>query len=317
MADLGAFVPKVKTYTRKVSPVLWDKLRTVARKLRQEPTEAEELLWERLRNRKTLDLKFRRQHGIDRFIVDFYCAEIGLVIEVDGHIHQYTREEDTLRQEFLESQGLQVIRFQNDQVLTDTGQVLREINRVANNLRTRNLTNISNTPPTLHPVERGPGGEVFLPQFRLADFSNPAWSSPYSPASFDVILAFATLHHLPGSELRRQVLAQVRRLLAPGGLFIHSEWQFQNSARLVARRQSWQRIGLAESELEEGDALLDWRYALPGQPEAVGLRYVHCFSLAELAGLAESCGFRVLETFESDGRGGRLGLYQLWQAVKT
>ncbi|HWR65068.1 MAG TPA: hypothetical protein VN364_03015, partial [Bellilinea sp.] len=62
-----------------------------------------------------------------------------------------------------------------------------------------------------------------------------------------------------------------------------------------------------------GDTLLDWRYALPGQPEQVGLRYVHLFSREELAELAAQAGFAVESEFESDGEGGRLGLYQAWR----
>jgi hypothetical protein len=65
--------------------------------------------------------------------------------------------------------------------------------------------------------------------------------------------------------------------------------------------------------LEAGDTLLDWRFALPGQPEQNGLRYVHLFERAELAELAAAAGFTVVDEFESDGEGGRLGLYQAWR----
>lgn len=149
-------------------------------------------------------------------------------------------------------------------------------------------------------------------RFLQSDLSDPQWPAAFGPASFDVVLAFAVLHHLPGEALRREVLCQARRLLRPGGQLIHSEWQFQNSPRLLARVQPWEKVGLSPAGVDEGDALLDWRYSLPGQPESAGLRYVHRFSLEELARLADSCGFRILETFESDGQGGRLGLYQVW-----
>ncbi len=129
------------------------------------------------------------------------------------------------------------------------------------------------------------------------------------------MLALAVLHHLPGAGLRRQVLGQVHELLGPGGWFIHSEWQFQNSARLMARRLPWDSIGLKEEDLEEGDTLLDWRHALPGQAEQAGLRYVHLFSRPELADLAAQSGFAIQQEFESDGEGGRLGLYQVWRRV--
>ena len=132
---------------------------------------------------------------------------------------------------------------------------------------------------------------------------------------FDVILAFAVLHHLPGDGCAPGLLRQAHSLLIPGGLFIHSNWQFQHSPSLMARRQPWETIGLAEEDVEAGDTLLDWRYTLPGQAEQTGLRYVHLFTGEELGRLAASSGFCVEETFESDGQGGRLALYQRWRAV--
>jgi very-short-patch-repair endonuclease len=81
-------------------PDLWDKLKPLARQMRHEPTSAEAFLWQHLR-RKQLGVKFRRQHLIDRFIVDFYSHEAALVVEVDGPIHEYTSEEDALRQQFI------------------------------------------------------------------------------------------------------------------------------------------------------------------------------------------------------------------------
>jgi very-short-patch-repair endonuclease len=106
---------------------LWAALKPLAREMRQDPTPAEKALWEQVRDRKVAGAKFRRQHTIDRFIVDFYCAEARLVIEVDGDIHQYTQEEDAIRQEFLESTGLRVLRFSNQQVLGDMAGVVSEI----------------------------------------------------------------------------------------------------------------------------------------------------------------------------------------------
>ncbi len=109
------------------SPALWEKLKPLARQMRHEPTRAEDALWQRLRNRQIAGHKFRRQHSIDRFIVDFYCADAQLIIEVDGAVHDFTPEEDAIRQEFLESLGLRVIRFTNDQVLDDIAAVLDAI----------------------------------------------------------------------------------------------------------------------------------------------------------------------------------------------
>lgn len=157
-----------------------------------------------------------------------------------------------------------------------------------------------------------PGLEI---RFGCADLGSPDWSAGLEVSSFDGVLAFASLHHLPGYDLRLNILRQVHRLLKPGGVFYHSEWQFQHSPKLLARRQPWSAAGLDETALEPGDTLLDWRYALPGQPETTGLRYVHLFSPAELQELATGSGFKIIETFESDGEGGRLAVYQQWVAL--
>ncbi len=149
--------------------------------------------------------------------------------------------------------------------------------------------------------------------FQPVTLGDPHWATALPAQRWDGVLCFAALHHLPGAAERLALLQQVRALLPPGGWFIHSEWQFQHSPRLLARVQPWEQVGLAAADLEPGDTLLDWRAALPGQPEQVGLRYVHCFSPAELADLAAQAGFTITETFESDGQGGRLAIYQQWQ----
>ena len=93
------------------TPDLWERLKPLAREKRHTPTEAEDRLWQMLRRHQLAGLKFRRQHPIERFIVDFHCTEARLVIEVDGPIHHYSREEDAIRQELLEALGLRVVRF--------------------------------------------------------------------------------------------------------------------------------------------------------------------------------------------------------------
>jgi very-short-patch-repair endonuclease len=109
------------------APGQWEKLKPVARSMRHEPTEAEDVLWQALRNRKLDNAKFRRQYSIGRFIVDFYCAEANLVVEVDGEIHDQQVAEDQVRQNFLETQGMQVIRFRNEEVLKTIAHVLARI----------------------------------------------------------------------------------------------------------------------------------------------------------------------------------------------
>lgn len=151
--------------------------------------------------------------------------------------------------------------------------------------------------------------------FLQADLAAPDWDAPLAGRSFDAVLALAVLHHLPGAQLRLQVLREVWELLKPGAFFVHSEWQFQHSPRLMARVQPWDRIDLSADDVEPGDTLLDWRYALPGQVEQIGLRYVHLFTRVELSDLARAAGFEIRDEFESDGEGGRLGLYQIWQRI--
>jgi len=95
--------------------------------MRREPTPAEHRLWQRLRRKQILGFRFRRQHAIDRFIVDFYCAEAHLVVEVDGPIHEYSLERDTLREQVLTSLGLHLLRFTNEKVLASPDAVIDEI----------------------------------------------------------------------------------------------------------------------------------------------------------------------------------------------
>jgi len=108
-------------------PGLWEKLKPIAREMRSKPTEAEELLWQRIRKCQIKGARFRRQHNIERFIVDFYGAKAKLVIEVDGTIHQYQEKEDKIRQAYLESKKLKVLRFSNDFVLNNTDEAIEQI----------------------------------------------------------------------------------------------------------------------------------------------------------------------------------------------
>ena len=157
-----------------------------------------------------------------------------------------------------------------------------------------------------------PDQHILFNEINLADES---WLSACSLKSYDGVLMFAALHHIPGAETRLRLVKQVARLLLPGALFIHSEWQFDRNPKLVARIQPWSAVGLTEADLEPGDTLLDWRHTLPGQTAGAGLRYVHLFTSTELAGLAAASGFKLLNEFESDGVTQDLSLYQIWQRV--
>jgi very-short-patch-repair endonuclease len=104
-------------------------IRQRARTLRKSSTPAEQKLWQALRNRDLDDYKFRRQHPIGPYIADFFCAEVGLIVEVDGGGHLDQIEYDQDRTDWLADQGYHVIRFWNDDVLNHFDDVTQEIIR--------------------------------------------------------------------------------------------------------------------------------------------------------------------------------------------
>ena len=97
-----------------------------AKMLRNNMTLTEKQLWCRI-NKNQLGVRFKAQHPIDIFIVDFYCHKCRLVIEVDGQYHNYLKEEDSNRTNELESFGLQVIRFTNEDILFKIESVIEKI----------------------------------------------------------------------------------------------------------------------------------------------------------------------------------------------
>jgi len=163
--------------------------------------------------------------------------------------------------------------------------------------------------PLLSDAEGLPRKFVFLEADLTGD-----WEMRISESAsqrFDVVVAFATLHHIPSEALRLKLVEKVHAVLEPGGRFFHSNWQFLNSEKLKSRIQPWEAASLSESEVEAGDYLLDWRSG------GKGLRYVHHFTENELEALARFSGFRVVDTFYSDGDTGNLGLYQVWQPAQN
>ncbi|HWS70802.1 MAG TPA: endonuclease domain-containing protein, partial [Thermoanaerobaculia bacterium] len=102
--------------------------RTLERALRQNATLAEQRLWSALR--RSRGFKFRRQHRIGKCVVDFYCAEVRLAIEVDGSFHERRREEDSARDRSLRRLGVHVIRFRNEAVLEGLPVVVAAIEEV-------------------------------------------------------------------------------------------------------------------------------------------------------------------------------------------
>jgi very-short-patch-repair endonuclease len=105
-----------------------------AKALRQSSTDAENLLWYRLRNRQLLDLKFRRQRPVGNYIADFACLEIGLVIELDGGQHLEQTAYDARRQQDMKTLGFETLRFWDNEVLNETDAVMEKIRQVAETL---------------------------------------------------------------------------------------------------------------------------------------------------------------------------------------
>ncbi|MGH8750253.1 MAG: endonuclease domain-containing protein [Burkholderiales bacterium] len=106
------------------------KIRNLSRNLRKNPTDAEAKLWQHLRYKQLDGYKFRRQHPLGQFVVDFICLEAKLVIEVDGGQHAESIRRDERRTAFLEKRGFGVLRFWNNEVLGNIDGVLATIMRV-------------------------------------------------------------------------------------------------------------------------------------------------------------------------------------------
>jgi very-short-patch-repair endonuclease len=108
-------------------PKLWRKLKLAARAMRHAPTEAEQAMWERLRGRRLGKAQFRRQHPIGRFIVDFFCVEQQVAIELDGPVHDERKVEDEVRDAHLRELGIRTLRVRNEDVLERIEWVIGKI----------------------------------------------------------------------------------------------------------------------------------------------------------------------------------------------
>jgi very-short-patch-repair endonuclease len=101
-----------------------------ARILRKRMTPCEILLWEKLKGKQLLGLRFRSQHPIDIFIADFYCHEARLVVEIDGEIHEGQIDYDDGREAEIEKYGIKIIRFTNDEVINNLDNVVNKIKSI-------------------------------------------------------------------------------------------------------------------------------------------------------------------------------------------
>ncbi len=141
--------------------------------------------------------------------------------------------------------------------------------------------------------------------FFVADITQPNWSAPFADTSFEVAVALAVLHHIPSFDLRAAVLRDVRTLLSPGARLVLTNWAFDRTERQRKRIVPWSRVGLDESVLEPGDALLAW------QRGGVGYRYCHLITPEEMQRLAEQSGFQVVKQYYADAE---LNLYSVLKA---
>lgn len=121
---------------RSETKVWLEKLKTYARENRRNPTESESLVWNELKN-NNLGVKFRRQHAIEEYIVDFVCIPLNLVIEIDGEIHNSpeAKEFDQIREDYLSYEGFRILRFTNDEVLHNLKKVVQEIKEVVEEIK--------------------------------------------------------------------------------------------------------------------------------------------------------------------------------------
>jgi len=112
------------------APGRWAKLKSASRAMRTAPTPTEDRLWQRLRASR-LGVRFRRQHAIGEWVVDFVCLPERLVVEVDGSIHETQGGRDARRDANLAGLGFRVLRVTNDRVLADLDSVVEDIrNRI-------------------------------------------------------------------------------------------------------------------------------------------------------------------------------------------
>ncbi len=154
------------------SPVLYDLLKDKAKEMRNRPTEAEKMLWNVLSNKGIDNYKFRRQHIIGEYIVDFVCLEKRLIIEVDGSIHNQPEqiEHDKKRTEWLESKGFRIVRYSNRQIVND---ILNSAESIRKELSTNLVAPPSGAGGAFLTLRQQSVKTAGAPNIALADFIAP------------------------------------------------------------------------------------------------------------------------------------------------
>ncbi len=143
--------------------------------------------------------------------------------------------------------------------------------------------------------------------FIVADLFSDDWVRAVAEP-FDSLVSLAVLHHIPGIENRRRLLARCADLLPSGRHLIVSTWQFMTSERLRRRIAPWPAAGISEADVEPGDYLMSWGESAPG------LRYCAFIDETALTTVAAEVGLSCTATFFSDGHEGNLNLYAIFTA---
>ncbi|MDB5016529.1 MAG: leucyl-tRNA synthetase [Mucilaginibacter sp.] len=147
------------SYRETADPIYYEQLKNFSAANRNQPTEAENTLWQLLRKDQT-GYKIRRQHAIDIYIADFVSLQKGLIIELDGHHHKLNKEADDARTEVLNHFGFTVIRFTNDEVLQNPQRIFDQIKEKLNSLENRDLTKFSDATNTSEVKVSPTGGDL-------------------------------------------------------------------------------------------------------------------------------------------------------------
>ena len=146
-----------------------------ARQLRRDMTWPEKLFWSRVKAQQFMNLKFRKQHPVGPFVVDFYCASVSLIVEIDGDSHK-DMDADGTRQRYLEELGIKIVRYTNDEVLMELEWVMEDL--------ARRLQGEEEIPPLTPPFQ---GGE----QEGMGEEEIPPLTPPLQGGEKEVVTASA------------------------------------------------------------------------------------------------------------------------------
>jgi SAM-dependent methyltransferase len=177
--------------------------------------------------------------------------------------------------------------------------------------RVERYVGVDLSPALLNQRGAPPGDGLGSWQGLVADITETGWEDKLrlSPGCFDATCCFSALHHIPGAGQREELLRRILALVRPGGHMALSVWQLSHHERFRRKIRAWSEAGMAATDVEPGDILVDW------QRGGTGLRYVHEFSESELLALGEAAGWEQVDSYRSDGESADLGLYAVFRRL--